>query len=210
MKTNDKRSKLKRQAEYAGDGNVLDIGFSANPNPFLANAVGVDIRLPAETPSNYREVAVCNLNEQSLPFADNRFDAVIAGDVIEHLENPSQFLRETHRVLKMNGRLVISTPQANDWWITMHNWFLRRWIRDPDQGEHLQNWTLLDMTRLLKKNGFTVDAVEGFVLRFPYLTLQIPVRRFPILSWQVFYVARKTHEPDRRVLVHIDGAWQSV
>ncbi len=204
-----KLQKLKRQAAYA-TGDVLDVGFAANPNPFLKQAVGLDICLPKELPANYREAVACNLNVSDLPFADGRFDAVIAGDIIEHLENPSHFLRESHRVLKTGGTLVVSTPQANDWWVTLHNIFFRKWIRDPDQGEHLQNWTFLDMTRLLKKNGFTLDRIEGFMMHFPKIPLLIPVRRFPGLSWQVFYVARKTHEPDRRTLVHVDGAWRSV
>lgn len=204
-----KLEKLGRQAAYA-TGDVLDVGFAANPNVFLFGAVGVDICLPKEPVPNYREAVACNLNVSPLPFPDGRFDSVIAGDVIEHLENPSQFLRESNRVLKDGGRLIISTPQANDWWVTLHNLFFRRWVQDPDKGEHLQNWTFLDMTRLLKKNGFAVERIEGFVMRFPKIGLMIPVRRFPGLSWQVFYVAKKTGASDLRTLVHVDGEWRAV
>lgn len=210
MKNDTRLRKLKMQAEYAGNGTILDVGFAANPNPFLKNVAGIDIVLPQNKPDNYGDIVACNLNTDDLPFADESFDALIAGDVIEHLENPSHFLREANRVLKPDGKLVISTPQANDWWVACHNWFFRRLIKDPDQGEHLQNWTFLDMTRLLKKNGFTTESIEGFVMRFPFISLRIPVRRFPALSWQVFYIAKKTHEPNKQVLVHVNDKWQSI
>lgn len=175
--------KLKLQSEYCADGSVLDVGFSANPNPFLVNAIGVDIFLPKKIPTNYSKVFQCNLNYQDLPFTEESFDNVIAGDIIEHLENPSHFLREVNRVLKDGGKFIISTPQANDWWVTIHNWFFRFLINDPDPGEHLQNWTILDMTRLLKKNGFKIELIEGFFMNFPKIPLRIRVRNFPILSW---------------------------
>ncbi len=37
-------------------------------------------------------------------------DAILALEVIEHLENPRAFLREAARVLKVGGGLVLSTP----------------------------------------------------------------------------------------------------
>jgi len=199
--------KMRRQAVYAGSGLVLDVGCSANPNPFLREAHGLDIVVPQHTPVGYTEVVACDLNTQHIPYKNETFDAVIAGDVIEHLENPSHFLREVNRVLKSSGKLVLSTPQANDWWTTLHNWFFRIWIRDPDIGEHLQNWTMLDMVRLLKKNGFGIDAIEGLYIRFPYVPLLIPCRRCPILCWQVYYLAHKLHAPDRTTLTRVDGKW---
>ena len=205
-----KNEKIQLQKEYCKEGSVLDIGFSANPNIFLKDAVGLDIALPKIVPENYKEAFQCNLNYEKIPTSDETFDNVIAGDVIEHVENPSFFLREINRVLKNDGRLIISTPQANDWWTTLHNWFFRGVIGDPDPGEHLSNWTFLDMIRLLKKNGFTVDRLEGFYMHFPKIKLRIRVRRFPALSWQVFYIATKTGKPESEVLVCVDNEWKKV
>lgn len=216
MGTSNKRKaqlreeKLKTQASYCKKGSVLDVGFSAKPNVYLKDAVGVDISLPKQTPQNYSKVVQCNLNRDALPFEREVFDNVIAGDVIEHLENPSFFLREINRVMKEGGRLVLSTPHANDWWTTLHNWFFRKWINDPDPGEHLQNWTILDMTRLLKKNGFKVEFIEGFYMHFPKISIQIRMRRIPVLSWQIFYIAAKVGAPDATVLVNIDDEWKRI
>ncbi|HBF67009.1 MAG TPA: hypothetical protein DDW36_01130 [Candidatus Magasanikbacteria bacterium] len=203
--------KLKIQAEHCISGNVLDVGFAANPNSFLKDAIGLDICLPLKKPDVYKEMIQFNLNTtDELPFADKSFKNVVVGDTIEHLENPSHFLRRANRILTDGGRLIISTPQANDWWVTLHNWFFRSLVNDPDPGEHLQNWTILDMIRLLKKNGFSVKKIEGFFMYFPKIKFMIRVKKYPILSWQVFYIAEKVGPPNSEVLTRVDDKIISV
>lgn len=202
--------KMRVIADLCGEGRVLDVGCSARPNPFLKDAVGLDIVSPDAVPPNYRRIILCNLNTETMPVPDASFEAVAAGDLIEHLENPSHFLREANRALVPGGRLIICTPQANDWWVTLHNWFFRRVIGDPDPGEHLQNWTILDMSRLLKKNGFAVQRVEGLYFQTPFLPLRLRVCRFPALAWQVIYVATKVGAPDRSVMVMRSGKREGI
>ncbi len=45
-----------------------------------------------------------------LPLLDASLDAVVAFEVIEHLENWSGLLAEARRVLRPDGRLIVSTP----------------------------------------------------------------------------------------------------
>lgn len=45
-----------------------------------------------------------------LPFEDNNLDYIVAGEFIEHLERPEDFVKEAMRVLKPGGWLAISTP----------------------------------------------------------------------------------------------------
>jgi len=53
----------------------------------------------------------CDLQE-SLDYADNSFDIVLAVEVIEHLENPWYFFREAIRVLHNDGVLIFTTPNV--------------------------------------------------------------------------------------------------
>jgi 2-polyprenyl-3-methyl-5-hydroxy-6-metoxy-1,4-benzoquinol methylase len=45
-----------------------------------------------------------------LPFANESFDCVIASEIIEHVYDPQEFVKELFRVVKKGGRLIISTP----------------------------------------------------------------------------------------------------
>ncbi|MEM2293782.1 MAG: class I SAM-dependent methyltransferase [Nitrososphaerota archaeon] len=47
---------------------------------------------------------------EDFPFEDNFFDAVFAGELIEHLFDPDHFLDEVYRVLRPEGIFVLSTP----------------------------------------------------------------------------------------------------
>jgi len=41
---------------------------------------------------------------------DRRFDTVVAGEIIEHLENPAGLLKSAMKHLKPGGRIVLTTP----------------------------------------------------------------------------------------------------
>ena len=45
-----------------------------------------------------------------LPFNDNSFDCVIASEIIEHIVEPKDFIKELFRVVKSGGSLIITTP----------------------------------------------------------------------------------------------------
>ncbi len=54
----------------------------------------------------------CNSDGTRLPVRDASFDMVTSFETIEHIPNYKDFLRELHRVLRPDGVLVMSTPNA--------------------------------------------------------------------------------------------------
>ncbi len=50
---------------------------------------------------------------ETLPFVDGAFDVVTSFETIEHLHHRKEFLGELVRVLRDDGKLIISTPNAN-------------------------------------------------------------------------------------------------
>ncbi|MBA7660120.1 2-methoxy-6-polyprenyl-1,4-benzoquinol methylase [subsurface metagenome] len=49
----------------------------------------------------------------SLPFRDNSFDKIILSEILEHLPNDFQALKEVKRILKKGGVLLITVPNHN-------------------------------------------------------------------------------------------------
>src|SRR3989344_5395358 len=90
-----KRRKL--LAELAS-GKILDVGYNEFPNDFLQGAVGFDREI-SRRPKNYLKFVQGDCQKLSKYFRAQFFDTIIAGEIIEHLENPSVFLREARKIL---------------------------------------------------------------------------------------------------------------
>lgn len=56
-----------------------------------------------------------NLEEKLDCYQNSSFDLVYAGEVIEHLYNPDNMVKEICRILKQNGYFILSTPNMNSW-----------------------------------------------------------------------------------------------
>lgn len=80
-----------------------------------------------------------------MPFADALFDYAVMGEVIEHLEDPSQAIRESVRILRPGGTFALSTP-------------LNEAVEPGavDLHRHLWSFTEEDIRKLLEPYG-TVD-----------------------------------------------------
>ena len=47
--------------------------------------------------------------QKTLPYADNTFDSLITGELLEHLDDPASFLQECVRITKPGGFLFVTT-----------------------------------------------------------------------------------------------------
>ncbi len=111
----DESLRMKRMARLVrGCPSVLDIGWAQSPNRFLDNehVVGFDLE-QRTTPPNYHESIAGDAGELTTLLAGRSFDAVVAGEILEHVEQPYSFLRDCRAVLGPSGRIVLSTPNPN-------------------------------------------------------------------------------------------------
>jgi len=83
--------------------------------------------------------------DEPLPFADASFDAVVLKDLLEHVLEPVDVVREVHRVLRPGGRAFASSPDA------------QRWVWDD--YTHRRPYTRKSFRLLFADQGFTVERV---------------------------------------------------
>lgn len=79
---------------------------------FDVTAVSYERARPAALPEGVKFVGGVDLNEK-LPFDDASFDYVYLSEVIEHLENLPETIREFSRVLKPGGGWLITCPNTS-------------------------------------------------------------------------------------------------
>lgn len=188
----------KLMASYVKNGKTLDVGFGNVPNQFLKNPVGLDIA-KALKPKNYSEIVVgsaCNM-----PFKDEKFDNVIAGEIVEHLENPCKFYREAYRVLKSKGRLIISTPNPCNPISIIKNELFDRY---PILSDHINEIPPHIVKLQIENNGFKLLRKRGVYFGIPIVSRYISHFRHikcnsSFLSFTNIYVAEKVEYEDKRV-----------
>jgi len=101
-----------------------------------------------------------NLNEL-LPYSDATFDAVVSLEVIEHLENPRLFVREIERILKVNGRCLITTPNqislASKFCLLLRDQFQH--FQDSCYPAHITALVPIDLQRIIVEAGLRFESV---------------------------------------------------
>ncbi len=163
---------------------VLDIGCAQMPNPFLKarRVVGLDLHdMPAGAP--YTQHVVGDVFDLPRLLPRERFDTIVLGAFIEHVENPYQLLRLMRDALVPGGRLVVCTP--NPLGIPMVFAELlcsRRFFYTPD---HLHALTPRWVWRMLERSGFRVLKTIGNGASLCGLWCPAPA----ILSYTATYVA---------------------
>ncbi len=87
-------------------------------------------------------------------YPSDSFDVVSLFEVLEHLPNPMDHLREIHRILKPGGWVCVSVPN----FASLERWIFRRWWVGLDAPRHLQQFTPQSLHFFLKETCF--DAID--------------------------------------------------
>ena len=186
-----KRYELRRLeliAELTEGRKVLDIGYAQFPNPFLDghDVVGFDLAPSPGQVDHYVECVEGDVREIGEHLGGRSFDTVICAELIEHLEEPYDFLREVRPLVRPGGRLILSTPNPLGFPVVFCELFgLRRFFYT---GEHTYYFLPRWMHRVVERCGFRVTRVQPVGLWLPAIV--VPIRP-AVLSYQMIYVCER-------------------
>lgn len=183
--------KALRAAELSPGERLLDIGAKWGGLGECARSLGlkVDYTGLELSEDNIRKAVELGLDvreanaSESLPIDDHEYDCVVCLELLEHLPAPIGLLGEIRRILKPDGRAVLSVPNPYSW-VEIYRELFRR----PDPEGHLNSFTTPVMENLLALVGLRIERRLGTSVRIPK-TLRL-LSTNSVMARSRIYVAR--------------------
>ncbi|MCR4342157.1 MAG: class I SAM-dependent methyltransferase [Gemmatimonadaceae bacterium] len=153
------RDRLRFLPKPARHERLLDVGAAAGFFVEQARLAGWDaegIELNGWAAEYAREKLAVPVRHGSLEdagYPDRSFAAVTLWEVIEHIPQPREFIREIARILQPGGVLALSTPDAGS---AVARVFGRRWLGWKKIPEHVYFFDRETLGRLLREEGFEI------------------------------------------------------
>lgn len=180
--------KITEICEKEKRGKVLDLGCGDGDYSIKLQELGFEVTAADLDTERFRykdkiNFKVCDA-AKILPFPDNSFDCVLSLELIEHVRNPYSVIKEICRVIKEDGKFILSTPNILNLKSRMRYLFegCYEYFREPplDQEKnskeaiynlHLIPWRYHEIEYLLIDSGFKIENIytsiyEGFEWTF--------------------------------------------
>jgi SAM-dependent methyltransferase len=162
------------------DGSVLENGcgvgmYVEHLAPYARHIYGLEFDFQRAAQAALRSSRILNAAGENLPFPAQTFDVILSHEVLEHVQDDRQAVREMARVLRPGGRIVLFVPNRGYpfethgvYWrgryrfgnIPLVNYLPRRW-RDR-LAPHVRIYSHRDMERLFA--GLPLRAVQRTVI----------------------------------------------
>jgi len=133
-----------------GNGYVLSSMLKAYPHAvfhgseiFIAGLSFARERLPS--------VELMQMDARNIPYYQE-FDVIGAFDVLEHINEDSQVLKQIHAALKPRGVMLLTVPQ--------HKWL---WSITDEYARHVRRYTAAELHQKVEKAGFRILKTTSFV-----------------------------------------------
>jgi SAM-dependent methyltransferase len=159
-----------------GTARLLDVGSGTGSNVRmcrdrgLGRCIGLDLSVPALEYSKGKGLdAVAAADANHIPARSGAFDAVLATDVIEHLDDDDAALRELARVCAPGGILLVTVPA-----------FPMLWGGNDDVAHHRRRYRRPRLRQLVAAAGLELQSCFYFnvVLFVPILVVRRLMRVF--------------------------------
>jgi SAM-dependent methyltransferase len=156
-------------------GCLLDVPTGEGAFAAHAKETGCEVSCGDIAPDRFRVPGLTcdrvDLN-QRWPYPSDKFDYVTSIEAIEHLENPWHMIREAARVLRVGGKLFLTTPNIlsikSRISILLNgypNYFQAMVNHDPETNkelsvDHINPVSFFELRYILARSGFSIERVE--------------------------------------------------
>jgi 2-polyprenyl-3-methyl-5-hydroxy-6-metoxy-1,4-benzoquinol methylase len=179
------------------DGTLLSLIKNRNNNFYGLDASEWSVEKTKEKGINAQKYFFDG--KSKLPFPDEFFDAVTAGEIIEHIFDTDFFLEEIKRVLKSGGKLILSTPNVASLGRRLLLFFginpiLETTPNEAESSGHIRYFTAKSLRCLLEKHNFRVINYKADYLNFSKsgkVKLSWPASIVPGLGTSVVFFCEK-------------------
>jgi len=136
---------------------ILDVGCGTGANLQMLSGFGKSFGLDNSLAAlyfckknNISNLIIGNVTED-LPFRDEQFDLVCAIDLLEHLQEETQALREMRRILKRGASLIITVPA-----------YKLLWSEHDLSAGHMRRYSKENLIEKLNSSGFLIKRCTYF------------------------------------------------
>lgn len=186
MSLKRRASKILEGLDLKAGDKVLDVGCGDGFFLYLISALPIKLTLVGfDNDKRILTIARKNLANRrfrliygdaaAMPFAENSFNHAIMTEVLEHVKNEKKALSEVYRILKPNGKLVLTVPSYNFpfLWDPL-NWILQNIFGIHISGtnifagiwaRHLRLYNRENLQELINNAGFKIEEVEELTTR---------------------------------------------
>lgn len=122
-------------------GKTLDVGCGTKPyeNFFSCSKyIGLEIETTINRENKNVDVFY---DGGKFPFEDKEFDSIVTNQVLEHVFSPNEFLSEINRVVKKDGKLLLTVPFVWD---------------EHEQPYDYARYSSFGLAHLLNQHGFEI------------------------------------------------------
>lgn len=163
----ERRHLVRTMVRELTPGTVLDVGAAGGGNTRVLRGLGwraVPVEYGPDGAQVARERGLPALRGDALalPVATGSVDAVVAFDVLEHLEDDARAVAEVHRVLRPGGAFLVAVPVD-----------MRLWSAHDEAVGHVRRYDRGELLALLTDGGFRIGRVRSWnVLLRPVVALR--------------------------------------
>ncbi len=164
--------RLISKKRLSSNSSIFDIGCSNGllldelKKKGYRNLYGIDVSSEAIKECRKKHSNVFVRSGEKTGFGKEKFDLLVASDILEHIKDHDKALLEWHKILKKNGVAIVFVPA-----------FKFLWSYPDELNHHYRRYTLKKLKKMSRRAGFKVVVASYwnfflFPLHFLVTTLK--------------------------------------